>query len=236
MLTFPGGRTRALTFSYDDGVSQDMRLVALFNLYGLKATFNLNSGIQSRKNAWQNKDVLVRRMDPEVLPRLYAGHEVAAHTCTHPGLYKLSDEELTHEIADDKLALEKRFGRPVLGMAYPFGDCDGRILQTVRDCGLLYGRRVETTGGFDLPADPRAWEGTCHHNDERLFDLLDAFLAPGEDLRLFYIWGHSYEFDVDRSWQRIEDFCARVSRRDDVWYATNGEIATWMLQNDLFTP
>ena len=41
MLTFPGGKTRALTFSYDDGISQDMRLVQLFNLYGLKGTFNL---------------------------------------------------------------------------------------------------------------------------------------------------------------------------------------------------
>lgn len=67
-------------------------------------------------------------------------------------------------------------------------------------------------------------------------DLADAFLAPGEDLRLFYVWGHSYEFDVDRSWARMEDFCARVGRRDDVWYATNGEIVTWMLQNHLIQP
>ena len=73
MLKFPGGKTRALTFSYDDGVSQDMRLVTLFNLYGLKGTFNLNSGIQSRENTWQNQDVLVRRMDPEVCPRSTRG-------------------------------------------------------------------------------------------------------------------------------------------------------------------
>ena len=178
MLKFPGGKTRALTFSYDDGVSQDMRLVTLFNLYGLKGTFNLNSGIQSRENTWQNQDVLVRRMDPEVLPALYAGHEVAAHTRTHPSLYKLSDEALAQEIREDKLALERQFGRPVLGMAYPFGDCDARILMAVRDAGLLYGRRVQTTGGFRLPADPRAWDATCHHNDERLMDLADAFLAP----------------------------------------------------------
>ena len=64
MLTFPGGKTRVLTFSYDDGISQDMRLVQLFNLYGMKGTFNLNSGIQSRENVWQNKDIRVRRVDP----------------------------------------------------------------------------------------------------------------------------------------------------------------------------
>ena len=43
-IVFPGFRTKALTFSYDDGTLQDRRLAALFRKYGLKATFNLNSG------------------------------------------------------------------------------------------------------------------------------------------------------------------------------------------------
>ncbi len=34
-----------LTFSYDDGVTQDIRLIELFNKYGMKATFNINSGL-----------------------------------------------------------------------------------------------------------------------------------------------------------------------------------------------
>lgn len=33
---------KAVTFSYDDGVTQDIRLVEILNRYGLKATFNLN--------------------------------------------------------------------------------------------------------------------------------------------------------------------------------------------------
>ena len=37
------GKFKAVTFSYDDGVSQDVRLIALLDKYGLKATFNLNS-------------------------------------------------------------------------------------------------------------------------------------------------------------------------------------------------
>ena len=121
-------------------------------------------------------------------------------------------------------------------MAYPFGDCDARDSDGRARRGPALRPPGQTTGGFRLPADPRAWDATCHHNDERLMDLADAFLAPGEDLRLFYVWGHSYEFDVDRSWARMEDFCAKVGRRDDVWYATNGEIVTWMLQNHLIQP
>lgn len=233
MLTFPGGKTRALTFSYDDGISQDMRLVQLFNLYGLKGTFNLNSGIQSKKHTWQNQDVLVRRMQPDVLPELYRGHEVAVHTLTHPGLFKLTDEELEHELAADKLNLEKQFKQTIVGMAYPFGDCDDRIMRAVTDQGLLYGRTTISTGSFALPSNPLAWEATCHHNDPRLMQLADDFLAPGDDLRLFYVWGHSYEFDVARNWEVIEDFCEKLARRDDVWYATNGEIVLWMKQNGL---
>lgn len=233
MLKFPGGKTRALTFSYDDGISQDMRLVQLFNLYGMKGTFNLNSGIQTKENTWQNQDVLVRRMDPSVLPELYRGHEIAVHTLTHPHLYELSDEELAGEIGKDKRNLEKVFEQTMVGMAYPFGDCDERIMKIVRDQGLFFGRKVETTEKFDLPADPLGWEGTCHHNNPKLMQLADAFLAPGEDLRLFYVWGHSYEFDVNRNWEVIEDFCEKLSGRDDVWYCTNGEFVLWMKENNL---
>ena len=44
VLRFPEGKTKAFTLSYDDGVVQDRRLAAMFNQYGVKGTFNLNSG------------------------------------------------------------------------------------------------------------------------------------------------------------------------------------------------
>lgn len=37
------GKRKQVTFSYDDGVTQDIRLAELFHKYGLKATFNINS-------------------------------------------------------------------------------------------------------------------------------------------------------------------------------------------------
>lgn len=42
------GKKKALTFSYDDGVTQDVRLIEMFNKYNLKATFNLNSELLGR--------------------------------------------------------------------------------------------------------------------------------------------------------------------------------------------
>ena len=45
-ILFPGFKRKALTFSYDDGVRQDKRLVKLFLQHGLKGTFNICSGFQ----------------------------------------------------------------------------------------------------------------------------------------------------------------------------------------------
>ena len=42
---------KALTFSYDDGVTTDERLIEIFKRYGMKCTFNLiPAGIPRRAN------------------------------------------------------------------------------------------------------------------------------------------------------------------------------------------
>jgi len=41
---------------------------------------------------------------------------------------------------------------------------------------------------------------------------------------LFYLWGHSYEFEADDNWHVIEEFAEYIGGREDIWYATNIEI------------
>ena len=48
-MRFPEGRDRALTLSYDDGVEQDARLMDILDENGIKATFNLNSGLYAHE-------------------------------------------------------------------------------------------------------------------------------------------------------------------------------------------
>ena len=71
-MRFPDGKSKALTFSYDDGVKADKRLMAVFDKYGLKATFNLNSRLFGCEN-WHG------RLDEEETYSLFANdrHEVA---------------------------------------------------------------------------------------------------------------------------------------------------------------
>ncbi|MBR1743044.1 MAG: polysaccharide deacetylase family protein [Lachnospiraceae bacterium] len=217
---------KAVTFSYDDGISQDKRLVEIFNKYGMKCTFNLNTGIQTSKNTFEIEGVHISRMDQEGLDELYKGHEIASHGLTHSGLNGLSREELEKEFLTDAQNIERLYGKYPVGMAYAYGDHPQEAVDYLESIGIRYGRTVESTHGFELPDNPLLLNPTCHHNDEKLFELAEEFLqleGSEENPRLFYIWGHSYEFTVNNNWERIEKLCQMLSGRDDIFYGTNAE-------------
>ena len=60
---------------------------------------------------------------------------------------------------------------------------------------------------------------------EKMMRLAAEFISMTPDTpKIFYIWGHSYEFDVDDTWNRFEDFLKSISGRGDIFYGTNREI------------
>jgi peptidoglycan/xylan/chitin deacetylase (PgdA/CDA1 family) len=215
---------KTVTFSYDDGVEQDRKLIEILNRYRLKATINLNSGIQSGAGGWQNQGVFIRRMNIGGLPALYEGHEIAVHSLTHPRLETLDDETILNELEQDKLNLERIFGKPVQGMAYPFGTYNDKVIRTAGRIGLRYARGVGDTLSFDIPPNLMTYTPTCHHKNPQLMELAERFVKlKTETPQVFYVWGHSYEFDVDKNWYIIEDFCKFISGRNDIAYCTNAE-------------
>ena len=225
-MLYPDFKLKALTFSYDDGPKEDRHFIELLNKYGLKGTFNLNSGIMPEKKNENDRVAL------EEIRELYKGHEVAVHTVHHPFLEKLPFSVATTEILDDRRNLEKYVDYPVLGMAYPFGTYSNQVFEACRACGIKYSRTVETHHNFVLPTEWLKMPSTCHHADEKLFEIADRFVnsAPKKESYfttngwLFYVWGHTYEFRTAEDWARIEKFFELVSNKDDVWYATNVEI------------
>ncbi len=224
-MIFPGGKLKAFTLSYDDGIGQDERLVEIFNKYGLRCTFNLNSGRMTGDDKWVNNGVTIRRLKSDKISGLYKDHEIACHALTHPHLETMQRDEIKKEIAEDKKNLEELTGRPVIGMAYPFGTYNDEVISVIKECGIKYSRTVESTHSFDICSDFYKWGATCHHNDEKLMDLAEQFVNLKTDKpQVFYLWGHSYEFDVYNNWEIIERLCEYISGRDDIFYATNGEI------------
>lgn len=209
---FPGGKFKALTLSYDDGKLTDRRLVALFNRYGLKATFHLNSGLMDQPE----------RIPASEIRELYQGHEVAAHTLNHPTISRCPLTQVIREILTDRENLESLVGYPVRGLSYPNGSYSQAIKDILPSLGIAYSRVVGSSKGFNPPEDLMAWQATCHHRDG-LLELTSAFnaLFKRQYLYLMYVWGHSIDFDKENNWDVIEAFCELVGKRDDIWFATN---------------
>ena len=216
---YPGGKHKALTMSYDDGRTQDRRLVELFNRFGIRATFHLNSGLWDREG----------RIPPEEIPALYRGHEIACHTATHPTVARCPLPETAAEILEDRKSLEALCGYPVRGLSYPNGSVTAGIEALLPGLGIRYSRVTGSSESFALPENPYRWQATCHHN-HRLMELGRQFLDlhKTQYLYLMYVWGHSYEFDDRDNWSLMEDFCRMAGGREDVWYCTSIEFMDCM--------
>lgn len=230
-MRFPEGRGKAVTFSYDDGSKTDIRLSDVITSYGMKCTFNLNSKMNNHLSDEEVKKFISER-----------GHEIAIHGEMHraPGL--LRPIEGITEMLNCRLALEKRFKRIIRGCAYPDSginrliNCESyeKIRNYMAELDIAYAR---TLGGdnsdFMLPEDFFAWMPTAHHKNPNLAEYIDKFLSIdlSENMyhatrmpRLFYLWGHSYEFERDSEWELLEMICEKLGKKDGIWYATNIEI------------
>ncbi|WP_046176296.1 polysaccharide deacetylase family protein [Domibacillus indicus] len=219
IVTFPKGKHKVLTLSYDDGKAADRRLVELFNRCGLKGTFHLNSGLLGTGDRIPEKEISA----------LYKGHEISAHTCTHPTIERSPKEQLASEVMEDRKQLEQIAGYTVRGMSYPNGSYNSFIKSMLPFLGIEYARTVNSTGLFSMPDDFHEWNPTCHHK-HNLMGKAEMFagLHKTQYLYMMYVWGHSYEFDHDNNWGMMEGFCKFIGGREDIWYATNIEIVDYM--------
>lgn len=227
------GKKKAVTFSFDDGMTYDRRLVELLDKYGLKGTFNLNSsgfGNESKPYDWDGKLTPRRRIAADEVKALYDGHEVAVHTVHHPNLTTLPDDEVLLEVNEDYKALSALVGYDTYGMAYPCGGVnnDERVAALLREhTPIRYARTITSTYNFDLQENLLQFNPTIYYvNVERLFELAKAFLELKTDKpQLFYIWGHSYELEAGKiTWEKFEELCRMLSGKDDIFYGTNREV------------
>lgn len=224
---------KAITFSYDDGVTQDIRLIALLNKYGMKGTFNLNSELLGKEGHLIREGVGVNhtKVDPDKVREVYAGHEIAVHTLTHPNLAQVTDdEEIVRQVEEDRRNLTRLAGYEVVGMAYPGGGINftehaARLLE--ERTGVKYARTTVCTDDFSVQEDLYQFKPTVYHVMEmdRLFEVGKKFLeSESDERRILYVWGHSYEFDIHNTWDKFEEFLQMMAGKDDIFYGTNREV------------
>ena len=222
------GKSKVLTLSYDDGVVQDIRFMEILNRNGLKCTFNISSGKYVAED-YERKRYYGRMRKSEAM-QLFTdcGHELACHGYSHGFLEQMRPEEVIMEIMNDRQGIEQDYGVIARGMAYPYGTYNDTVVDILDKCGICYSRTCKSTEKFTFPENWLTLQPTCHHKNPKLMELAQKFAEEkpryNNENWLFYMWGHSYEFDDRDHWGMIEEFCAYMGGREDVWYATNIEI------------
>ena len=224
LMKFPGFKRKAFTTSYDDGTVHDIRMVETMMKHGIKGTLNVNSLNLGKREG---------KLSAEALSELInkSGFEIAVHGYRHLSLALVESGVATYDVIKDREVLEGLFGRIIKGMAYANGSYNDSVVKILECCGIKYSRTTIANEKFDIPTDWLRMPTTCHHNCPRLMDLARAFVEKEDESyfwrnkpMLFFLWGHSHEFARDDNWQVLEELCEYIGGRDDIWYATNGEI------------
>ncbi len=226
------GKNKAITFSFDDGVTQDIYLAELLNKYGLKCTFNINSDLFGRKGIAirNNQRIAVYRIHSEDIKYVYEGHEVAVHTLTHPNLTGLDEKEVIRQVETDRLQISEAVGYEVVGMAYPCGGVnnDDRVAEIIKNnTGVKYSRTITSSESFDKQENLYRFDPTVYYIDfDKMVELGEKFIELETDTpKLFYIWGHSYEMDYSADFRaKLEEFFKLISNKSDIFYGTNKEV------------
>ena len=232
-LRFPEGKGKAVTLSYDDGVREDIKMSEIITNFGVKCTFNHNN-YEHLSNEEIDKYVLKR------------GHEIAVHGANHRAEGLLRPIEGIEDILSCRMHLENKLGIIIKGMAYPDSGIrnisQDTTYQTIKnylkELDIVYARTLGAdNNSFKMPDDWYAWVPTAHHRNPELMNYIDEFININPDQeasltrrypRLFYLWGHSYEFERDNNWKLLEKICEKLSGKSDIWYATNMEIYNYV--------
>jgi len=204
---------------WDDGVNDDIRLTDILRQYGAKASFNLNPGShgterQGGMNERWNK--VIQRLARSELASVYEGFTIANHSMTHPWPSKIPLENWKREVVDARKELQDWFQQPILGFAYPYGDCDEASAAVVREAGHVYARTTQNITPCMPPADPMQFHPDCHFLNPEFWELYEQAKASG--CGVFYFWGHSYELCSEQQWKEFDATIARITKDPEtVW-------------------
>ena len=198
--------------SFDDGTVWDRRFVELLNKFGMKATFNLNSGLEEFVWYYEDRYPITRQILKHT-PEQYRGHEVASHSLHHHWLNTLTPPQLAREVGEDAAALKALFGLEEIGFGVPFTACGEREIRLIRKY-VRYIRLSEMAEGFDLPED--AYHIPIHglYNDADIREKIHRFAQCGQEDALFVMAGHSYELEVLDHWQYMEELLQYIRSFD----------------------
>ncbi len=143
-------RSNLVVLTFDDGYRDTLEEAApLLKRHGFRATCYVVSGCMGGHNSWDDDRTGEKKSlmtSEQVAAWRECGMEIASHSCTHPMLQSVAEDEAQAELRDSRAALERAFGGTIEHFAYPFGGLSPGIIRMVRRTG--YRSAVTTESGI----------------------------------------------------------------------------------------
>ena len=235
-----GTPKKYITLAFDDGITQDARIIEILNRYGLKCcTFYINTGLYGVDwTSWVGpvqfgKEGVphVRYTREQIETGIYDGFDVGVHAKTHANPISCTDDQLIAEVMDDWREITELTGIQPVGMAWPGGHpahTDHHIDVVNKYTSVKFGRCTNRANSFSLPETFLEWLPTCGISDPDSMALTQQFIsAPCTEDMVLYLWGHGYEFDGFNSWQHLENMIRVIAQaaefNDDIVLVNNSE-------------
>lgn len=207
-------------FAIDDGTIYDKKVIDIFNKYNIRATFNLNSGLQDF--VWYKDDKPVERLKLFENRHIYDNHEVASHSLTHPWLTSLSDEDVYREVKEDVDNIERIFDRKVTTFSFPFDYFDERTINIIKSVGIKQIILPEIDDSFKFPRDLFHIKVTSWNIDDALTKI-DGFIKD-KNAELFIYLSHSYDYEFADNYDKLEMLCKKVLSDKNIKTITINEL------------
>ena len=235
-----GKPKKFFTLSFDDGITQDLRIIEILQKYDVKCvSFNINTGLYGANWEWVGQAIgdpsipHLRFTEEELKTGIYDGYDVLVHTLNHPSLknYDKRASQIKKEVGKDADNIEKLTGIRPVGMAWPGGDTeytDTTIELVLANTDIRFARGTTSTYNFELPEYFMKWMPTCSATDPNCLTLAQRFIdAECTEDMLFYVWGHGYELDLSNTWDKFETFIKTIAEAaaadENIVLVTNAE-------------
>jgi peptidoglycan-N-acetylglucosamine deacetylase len=210
-----------ISFSWDDGAVEDLKLAELSKKYEIPGIFFIPESNPERAV-----------MNPVSIQELYReGFLIGAHTRSHVYLTKINPNLIENELLQGKIFLEKLLNTQIDNFCLPGGYYNSYIIS---ECLKLF-KTVRTADTCYASKDYPIIKPTFHfynrglkslminslRGDRRLlkylltskyhfqyFELLKDLLTKmdvSEDYFKVMIWGHSWEIERFELWEKLED-------------------------------
>lgn len=218
-----------LVFSIDDGTIYDREVIKLFNKYSIRGTFNLNSDLGGFTWMYDEKTPITR-LNLMNEYELYNNHEIASHTLTHVHLTEVDRKEIIRQVNGDLTYLKWLTRRDnISSFAMPFSDCNPWVLDIIKNHTNVSNIRIsEIDESFNIPEDKYHIRITAL-NINRALTLFPKFLKSKKKVGVFIYAGHSYDFFVNNSFDKLEEFLKLITSFKEVEVVTMKELV-----NNLF--